>query len=126
MSDVRQTEMHTAEPLIPQPRTFKVETATEKLERYKSPGTDQIPAEMIKVRGIIPYILRSTNLLIIFWIRKNCDNNGKNLLLLCLFIKRNYRGISLLQAMYEALSSIFLSKLTPCVDKINGDHLSGF
>jgi hypothetical protein len=35
--------MHTAEPLVPEPGHFEVEIAIEKLRRYKSPGTDQIP-----------------------------------------------------------------------------------
>ena len=48
-SDVRQTAIYAAEPLVPEPSAFEVETAIEKLKRYKSPGTNQIPAEFIKV-----------------------------------------------------------------------------
>jgi hypothetical protein len=44
---VRQTEMHTAEPFVPQPTASEIEVAIGKLKRYKSPGVDQIPAEMI-------------------------------------------------------------------------------
>jgi len=47
VNDVRQTEIQTAEPLLPEPSTFKVEVAIEKLKRHRSPGTDQIPAELI-------------------------------------------------------------------------------
>jgi len=36
----RQTEMHTSEPLVPEPRSMEGEIATEKIERYKSPGID--------------------------------------------------------------------------------------
>jgi hypothetical protein len=36
---------------------------------------------------VIHYFLRSTNLLILFGIRKNCHSSGRNLFL-CLFIKR--------------------------------------
>jgi hypothetical protein len=32
--------------------SFEVKIATEKLKRYKSPGTDQILAEMIQAGGI--------------------------------------------------------------------------
>ena len=53
VTDVRKTEMHTAEPLVRVPRAFEVAQAIEKLKRYKSGGTDQIPAELIKVGGII-------------------------------------------------------------------------
>jgi len=37
-NDVRQTEMHTTDPLVPEPSPNKVDIAIEKLERYNSPG----------------------------------------------------------------------------------------
>jgi hypothetical protein len=49
--DVRQTEMHTAEPFVPQPRASEIEVAVGRLKRYKSPGVGQIPAELIQARG---------------------------------------------------------------------------
>jgi hypothetical protein len=52
-NDVRQTEVHTAEPLVPEPSAFEVEMAIEKLKRHKSTGIDQIPAELIKAGGRI-------------------------------------------------------------------------
>jgi hypothetical protein len=48
VSDVRQIEIHTAEPLVPDSSPFEVEIAIAKLERHKMPGTDQIPAELIQ------------------------------------------------------------------------------
>jgi len=51
INDIRQTEIHTVEPLVPQPSAFEVELAIEKLKNYKSPGSDQIPAELIKAGG---------------------------------------------------------------------------
>jgi hypothetical protein len=50
-NDVRQTEIYTAEPLVPEPSVFEVEMAVEKLKRYKSPGTGEIPAELMKAGG---------------------------------------------------------------------------
>jgi hypothetical protein len=46
--DIKQTEIHTAEPLVLEPSAFQVEMAIERLKRNKSPGIDQIPAELIK------------------------------------------------------------------------------
>jgi hypothetical protein len=43
--------MHTAEPLVPEPSDSEVEMAIEKLQRHKSPGIYQIPAELIKAGG---------------------------------------------------------------------------
>jgi hypothetical protein len=51
INDVRQKEMHIPDPLVPKSSAFEVETAIEKLKRYKSPGTDQIPAELIQAAG---------------------------------------------------------------------------
>jgi hypothetical protein len=43
--------MHTAETLVPEPSTFEVEIAIEKLRRYESPGIDQNSAELIQAGG---------------------------------------------------------------------------
>jgi hypothetical protein len=49
--DVRQAEIHTAEPLMNELSVLEVEMAIEKLKSHKSPGIDQIPAELIKAGG---------------------------------------------------------------------------
>jgi len=51
VSNVRQTEIHAAEPLVPQPSAFEVEMAFENIKRYKSPDNYQIPAELLKAGG---------------------------------------------------------------------------
>ena len=51
VNDVRQTEIYTAEPLVREPSASEVELAIEKLKSHKSPGVDQIPADMIKAGG---------------------------------------------------------------------------
>jgi hypothetical protein len=53
VSDVRQTEVHIAEPLEPGPSHLEVEIVIAKLKKYKSPGSDQIPAELIQAGGEI-------------------------------------------------------------------------
>jgi hypothetical protein len=86
VSDVRRTEIHTAEPLVPEPSSFEVEIATEKLKRYKSPGIDQIPAELIQAGGntLCSEIHKLINCI---WNKKNCQSSERNLLLY-LFIRR--------------------------------------
>jgi len=61
-NDVRQTEIHPAEPLLPKPSAFNVKTDIEKLKSHKSPGIDQIPAELIKA-GVRQFAVRFMNLL---------------------------------------------------------------
>jgi hypothetical protein len=48
VNDVRQTELHTAEPLVSEPGTLEIEMAIEKLKRPKLPGIDRIPSDLIK------------------------------------------------------------------------------
>jgi galactose-1-phosphate uridylyltransferase len=49
VGDIRQTEILTA--FVPEPSTSEFEVAIAKLERYKSPGADQISAELIQAVG---------------------------------------------------------------------------
>jgi len=51
VSNVRQTKIHAAELLVPELSAFVAEMPIEKLKGHKSPGTDQIPAELIKAGG---------------------------------------------------------------------------
>jgi hypothetical protein len=44
VDDFRQMDIHTAEPLVPEPSLVKVEIAIGKLKRYKSRGSNQILA----------------------------------------------------------------------------------
>ena len=47
VTDFRQTETGTAEPLMPEPSDFELAIAM--LKGHKSPGIDQIPAELINL-----------------------------------------------------------------------------
>ena len=51
VKDVGHAEIHTAEPLLPEPSAAEVELAIDKLKSHKSPGIDQIPAELIKAES---------------------------------------------------------------------------
>ena len=51
VNDVRQTEIHTTEPLVPEPSAFEVLLAIEKLKSHKSQVIDQIPTELFKSEG---------------------------------------------------------------------------
>jgi hypothetical protein len=44
-------DIHTAEPLVPEPSLVEMDIPIGNLKSYKSPGTDQIPAELIKAGG---------------------------------------------------------------------------
>jgi hypothetical protein len=44
VNDVKQTEVHIAEPLVPEASPLEFKIATEKLKRFKSLNADKIPA----------------------------------------------------------------------------------
>jgi hypothetical protein len=44
---LRQIEVHTAEPLVPGPSHLEAEIAVARLKKYKLPGSDQMPVELI-------------------------------------------------------------------------------
>jgi hypothetical protein len=48
VSDIRQIEVHTAEPLVPGPSRLEVQIAIARLKKYKSPVSDEIPGELIQ------------------------------------------------------------------------------
>ena len=66
VKDVGQAEIHTAEPLVPEPSASEVELAIDKIKSHKSPGTDQIAAELIKAGGRTIY-LEIHKLIISIW-----------------------------------------------------------
>jgi hypothetical protein len=51
VSNVRQREVCTAEPLVSASSCLEFEIAIAKLKKYKSPGSDQILAELIQAEG---------------------------------------------------------------------------
>jgi len=76
VNDVRETEIHTAEPQLSEPSVFEIEMAIEKLKR-KSPGIDHIPAELIRAGGrAIPSEVHK--LINSIGIRRNCLRSGRS------------------------------------------------
>ena len=98
--DVRQTEIHKAEPLVPELNVVEVEMAIEKLKTHKSSGIDQIPAELIKAGGrtICSEIHKHINSL---WNKEELPEDWKESIIVPIYEKGDkidcyYRGISLL------------------------------
>ena len=118
VNDVRQTEIHTAEPLLPYPSALVFEMAIEKLKRHKSLGIDKIPAELIKAWGrTIPSEIHK--LIHSIWNKEELPEEWKESIIVPTYKKgdktecSNYRGISLLSTTYIILFNILLSTLTP-------------
>ncbi|KAJ4450915.1 hypothetical protein ANN_02349 [Periplaneta americana] len=130
-NDRDEIEIQTAEPFIPEPTLSEVEIAIENLKKYKSPGIDQIPAELIQEGGSALYS-EIYKLVLAIWEKEIVLEQWKESIIVPIFKKGdktncgNFRGISLLLTSYKMLSNILLRRLTPYVDEIIGDHQCGF
>jgi hypothetical protein len=103
--DVRQMDIHTAVPLVIEPSPVEVVISIVKLKSFKSPGTNEIPAELF-TQGLKYYIVSYADLFVIYGIRRNCHSSGRRLLLYQ-FIKR---AIRLILIIIEESSSYHLPK----------------
>ena len=76
VNEFRQAEIHMAELLVLKASASDIETAIEKLVRYKSSGVVYVPAELKQKVG--QNVLRSIHLLLIVsGIRTTCLSSGK-------------------------------------------------
>jgi hypothetical protein len=64
-SDVKQTEIHTAEPLVPEPSAFEVEMAIEKLKVKNHQVLIRFQQNSLK-QEVAKYAVRSIDLLILY------------------------------------------------------------
>jgi hypothetical protein len=116
---------------VPEPSTSEAEVAIGKVERYKSSGVDQIPAELIQA-GEEKLRLESHELIKLIWNKEELPQQWKESLVVCIHQKgdktdcSNYRCILLLSSSYKILTNILLARLTPYADEIIGDHQCGF
>jgi hypothetical protein len=124
-----QIEVHTTESLVPGPSHLEVETAIPKLKKYKSPDSNQIPAELYQAGGetflsVIHKLFNSIcnkEELAHQWkesmpIQKKGNKTDSN----------KYNQISLLSTAYKIFSNNLLSRLSPYINEIIGDHQCGF
>jgi hypothetical protein len=98
-----------------------VEIAIAKLKKYKSPGSDQIPAELIQAGG---EILQSAihKLINSVWNKEELPDQWKESIIVPIHKKGDktdcdiYRGISLLSTSYKVISNILVSRLVTYID----------
>jgi hypothetical protein len=131
VSDVRQIEVHTAEPLVAGPSRLEDEIAIVKFKKYRPPGSDQIPAELLQAGGEI-LLFAIHKLVNSVWNKEELPDQWKESIIVPVHKRgdktdcNNYHGISLLSTIYKILSNILLSRLVPHIDEIVWDHQFGF
>jgi hypothetical protein len=130
VSDVRQTEVHTAEPLVPGLSLLEVEIAIAKLKRYKSPGSDQILAKLIQAGGEI--LLSAIHKLISsVWNKEELPDQWKESIIISVAIAKLKRYKStgsdqILAKLIQAGGEILLSAIHKLINSVwNKEELPG-
>jgi hypothetical protein len=124
VNDVRQTE-------VLGPSRLEDEIDIAKLKKCKSPGSDQIPAELIQAGGEM--LLSAIHKLInSVWNKEELPDQWKESIIVPVYKKvdktdcNDYRGVSLLSTSYKILSNILLPRLGPYINDIIGEYQCGF
>ena len=127
--DIRQTYIHTAESLVPEPSAFNLELAVENLRSHKLPGIDQIPAELFKAGGrTIRHEIHK--LIISIWNKEEFPEEWDESFILP-FYKHGIKEIVVITEVFhfcqrrKILSKILLLNLIPYAEEIIGGHQCG-
>jgi hypothetical protein len=95
------------------------------------PGSDEIPAGLIHAGGETLWS-EIHKLINSVWNKEDLPDQWKESIIIPVYKEGNktdcskYRAISLLSISNKILSNILLSRLSPYIDEIIGDHQCGF
>lgn len=127
----RQNTYQRVEPLIEAPTYEEVVEAVNRLKARKSPGEDNIPAELIQAAG--PELWHRTHQIAVkVWEEEKLPDAWQIGLLIPIHKKgsklecENYRGICLLNVSYKILAEILYQRLSIYAEEIIGDYQCGF
>ena len=99
VKDVGQAEIHTAELLVPEPSASEVELAIDKLKSHKSPGIDQIPAELIKAGGRT-ICLVTHKFITSIWKKEKLTEERKESIIVPIHKKRNKQTVIIISYLH--------------------------
>jgi len=101
VNDDRQTEIHTAEPLVHEPSSFEIEVAIERPIRQNTPRIDQIPAQFIEPGGrVIPSEMHE--LLNSIWNLEDLPEEWKESIIIPIYKKGRRKNVVIIQAYHSA------------------------
>jgi hypothetical protein len=113
--DIRQMDIHTAEPLVPPELSLvEVEVAIGKLKSYKSPGTDQILAELMKAASETLYS-EIQRLICCIWNKEELPQQWKESIIVPIY-KKGVRLIVIIieeSASYQLPTKFYLTFFWP-------------
>jgi len=116
---------------IDAPIIGEIETAQKKLKKNKSPGTDNIPAELLKFGGdrLKQWLKRIFSSM---WVSEEIPREWVQGIIFPLHNKGdrlecdNYRESSLLNVTYKVFSNILYTRLLPHIESKLGHYQVGF
>lgn len=115
----------------PEPSLDEIRSQINILKNHKSPGEDQIHAELLK-KGGEEMTFRLWKLIHRIWISEKVPEDWK-IALVCPIYKKgdkqdcnNYRGIALLSVAYKVFTNCILSRIRTKSEQIIGNYQGGF
>lgn len=115
----------------PPPSNEQITDIIKKLKKNKSPGSDEITAEMFKYGGTA-LIEQMQKLLENIWVKEQLPEEWSEALLCPIYKKgdksecQNYRGIALLNVAYKILAIYIKDKLVTKLENSLGEYQCGF
>jgi hypothetical protein len=120
-------DIHSPEPLAPEPIVGEVVMAIEKQKRRTPPGIDRMPTELVKAEGSI-FRSEIRKLINSVWNKEELPEKLKESVVVPVYNKgnktdcSNCRGISLLPTTYRILSNTVGDRLTNSSDNEQTGH----
>jgi sorting nexin-29 len=109
----------------------EAENAIAALKNNKSPGVDNLQAELLKY-GSKELAKKLYHVILQIWVKEEIPNKQITSII-CLIHKKgdplechNYRGLSLLNTAYKVLSNILCRRISPYAEKAIGSYQCGF
>jgi len=115
----------------PEPSLDEIRSQINILKNYKSPGEDQIHAEVLKKVGE-EMTFRLWKLIHRIWLSEKIPEDWK-IALVCPIHKKgdkqdfqNYRAVALISVAYKVFTNCILSRIRAKLEQIIGDYQEGF
>ena len=99
MNDVRQPDIHTAEPLVTVPSVSVVALVIEKLKSHKLPRIDQIPAELVKA-GVKTIHCKIHKLISSIWNKEELPEEWKESIVIPIYKKGDKTDVIIIGAYH--------------------------
>jgi len=128
---VMHTKYEKAETHVEDVSLEEVKIAIFGLKNWKAPGTDNIPAKLIKYGGEELHVV-IYRLCQLIWVEERIPDSWNEAIIIPLHKKGdkikcdNYRGISLLNSAYKVFSRVLLNRIVPYAEDCLGDYQCSF